>query len=295
MAEQNQENEVYQNILSELKDRIDSADYENLEQLTSEESVVSVEEFVLGQSAGPNICLDLAVKALRSEFQLDYDDLVFSGDYIGSIPTAILRNSLLAHFVSMNNNPEDGYEPRYDATLNSVAGDYINLAELIMFKIEALAEKNGYVLDPEDVPTVVTYLTSIKELISYSWHMLDMSSMMKPATFKKKCFRLKSRLNSVIEMATFNRPCPEVDPLKKEISDLVDGIMADRRLDNLQSARNERYKQSKIRLYNYTIRMTEQLNIQLEACDPLDITHRADLKKQLEAVQHFMRSFDKDR
>ena len=287
--------EIYRKISSRLREHVGSSNYDDLGLLISEDSLASIDSFVLSQGADPDTCLDLAVKALRSEFELDYDDLLFHGNYVDSIPSAIVRNSLLAHFISMSQSPQDGYEPKYDATLNSVAGDYVTLAELILIKIETLAEKNGYVLDPENVPLTVKYLTSIRYLISQSWHMLDMSSVMKPATFKRKCFRLRSRLNSVIEMATFKRPYPEIDSLKNEISDLVEEILKDEKLDDLQAARNERYKQSKIRLYNYTIRMTEQLNIQLEACNPLDITHREDLKKQLEAVQRFMRSFDKDR
>lgn len=287
--------EIYQRITSRLREHVRSSNYDNLGLLISDDSLASIDDYILSQGADPNTCLDLAVKALRSEFELDYDDLLFQGNYVDSIPSAVVRNSLLAHFISMSQSPQDGYEPKYDATLNSVAGDYVTLAELILIKIEALAEKNGYVLDPENVPLTAKYLTSIRFLISQSWHMLDMSSVMKPASFKRKCFRLRSRLNSVIEMATFKRPCPETDALKNEISDLVEDILKDEKLDDLQAARNERYKQSKIRLYNYTIRMTEQLNIQLEACNPLDLTHREDLKKQLEAVQRFMRSFDKDR
>ncbi len=287
--------EIYQRITSRLREHVRSSNYDNLGLLISDDSLASIDDYILSQGADPNTCLDLAVKALRSEFELDYDDLLFQGNYVDSIPSAVVRNSLLAHFISMSQSPQDGYEPKYDATLNSVAGDYVTLAELILIKIEALAEKNGYVLDPENVPLTAKYLTSIRFLISQSWHMLDMSSVMKPASFKRKCFRLRSRLNSVIEMATFERPCPETDALKNEISDLVEDILKDEKLDDLQAARNERYKQSKIRLYKYTIRMTEQLNIQLEACNPLDLTHREDLKKQLEAVQRFMRSFDKDR
>ena len=287
--------EIYQKISSRLREHVGSSNYDNLGLLISEDFLASIDGFVLSQGANPNTCLDLAVKALRSEFELDYDDLLFHGNYVDSIPQAIVRNSLLAHFISMSQSPQDGYEPKYDATLNSVAGDYVTLAELILIKIETLAEKNSYTLNPEKVPLTVKYLTSIRYLISQSWHMLDMSSVLKPATFKRKCFRLRSRLNSVIEMATFKHPCSEIDSLKNEISDLVEEILKDEKLDDLQAARNERYKQSKIRLYNYTIRMTEQLNIQLEECNPLDITHREDLKKQLEAVQRFMRSFDKDR
>ncbi len=287
--------EIYQRITSRLREHVRSSNYDNLGLLISDDSLASIDDYILSQGTDPNTCLDLAVKALRSEFELDYDDLLFHGNYVDSIPSAVVRNSLLAHFISMSQSPQDGYEPKYDATLNSVAGDYVTLAELILIKIEALAEKNGYVLDPENVPLTAKYLTSIRFLISQSWHMLDMSSVMKPASFKRKCFRLRSRLNSVIEMATFERPCPETDALKNEISDLVEDILKDEKLDDLQAARNERYKQSKIRLYKYTIRMTEQLNIQLEACNPLDLTHREDLKKQLEAVQRFMRSFDKDR
>lgn len=287
--------EIYQRITSRLREHVRSSNYDNLGLLISDDSLASIDDYILSQGTDPNTCLDLAVKALRSEFELDYDDLLFQGNYVDSIPSAVVRNSLLAHFISMSQSPQDGYEPKYDATLNSVAGDYVTLAELILIKIEALAEKNGYVLDPENVPLTAKYLTSIRFLISQSWHMLDMSSVMKPASFKRKCFRLRSRLNSVIEMATFERPCPETDALKNEISDLVEDILKDEKLDDLQAARNERYKQSKIRLYKYTIRMTEQLNIQLEACNPLDLTHREDLKKQLEAVQRFMRSFDKDR
>ena len=287
--------EIYQKISSRLREHIGSSNYDDLGLLISEDSLASIDGFVLSQGANPNTCLDLAVKALRSEFELDYDDLLFHGNYVDSIPQAIVRNSLLAHFISMSQSPQDGYEPKYDATLNSVAGDYVTLAELILIKIETLAEKNSYTLNPEKVPLTVKYLTSIRYLISQSWHMLDMSSVLKPATFKRKCFRLRSRLNSVIEMATFKHPCSEIDSLKNEISDLVEEILKDEKLDDLQAARNERNKQSKIRLYNYTIRMTEQLNIQLEECNPLDITHREDLKKQLEAVQRFMRSFDKDR
>ena len=80
-----------------------------------------------------------------------------------------------------------------------------------------------------------------------------------------------------------------------KVSDLVESILADTELDDLQRARNEQYKRNKIRLYRYTIRVSEELNNQLEACDPYDFTHRNDLKKQLEAVQRFLHSFEKDR
>ena len=75
----------------------------------------------------------------------------------------------------------------------------------------------------------------------------------------------------------------------------MDDILEDQRLNDLQKARNDRYLESKKRLYNYTIRVSEDLNNQIEACDPYDFTHRSDLKKQLDAVLRFMHSFEKDR
>lgn len=295
MGSRDQNDKAYRDITSKLTEYIWSATYGNLDSLMTDAAITPVEEFVLNQCTIPETCLDYAIKSLRIEFGLDYDDLVLDENYVNSIPAAMVRNTLLSRFVSMSNYILIGCKPRYDATLNSVAGDYVNLAELILFKIEALAEHNGYMLNPEDIPEILLDLTAIDRLISYSWHMLDMSSTMKPVTFKKECFRLKNKLNTIIGMATFGHPHPKIDFMIENISGLIDQIMTDKNLDDLQADRNKRYMESKIRLYNYTIRMTEQLSIQLESCNPLDITHRNDLKKQLETVQHFMRSFDKDR
>ena len=105
----------------------------------------------------------------------------------------------------------------------------------------------------------------------------------------------EAKLNSLLDMSMYGKDLPALSEALKDISDTVDEIINDQRLNDLQKARNDRYMQSKMRLYKYTIRVSEELNNQLEACDPYDFTHRNDLKKQLEAVQRFMHSFEKDR
>lgn len=275
---------------------VEKTTYGNYTVRLSETAVDAYERSVLKSSGlPPNECIRMCLDILRSEFNLDYDDLVFSGEYLRLIPQAVTRNVLLGHFISMGNGLAGTSEHFGDATLNSAAEDYTSLADLITFRLEKILEDSGYSAKDGDVPQILLCLNAIKMLTEFCWHMMDMSTSLKPASFKKKCFRLKSRLNSLIDMATLDNEYPEIERLRNDISGTVDRILTDKRLDDLQKARNERYKQSKIWLYNFTIRSAEELNNQLEACDPYDFTHRSDLKKQLEAVQRFMRSFDKDR
>lgn len=283
-----------------LKDRftdfVENTDYGNYAERLSDGSVDDYERSVLGSSGlPPNECIKVALDVLRSDFDLDYDDLLFGGEYLQRIPQAVARNVLLGHFISLGNGLTEASEHFSDATLNSAAEDYTSLADLITCRLEKVLEDSGYTAKEEDLPQIILCLDAIKMLTEFCWHMMDMSASLKPAEFKKKCFRLKSRLNSLVDMATFGNEHPDIEELRNEISSIIDRILADKRLDDLQRARNERYKQSKIWLYNFTIRSAEDLNNQLEACDPYDFTHRSDLKKQLEAVQRFMRSFDKDR
>jgi hypothetical protein len=183
----------------------------------------------------------------------------------------------------------------HDATLNNAADDYTGFIDRIVVKIQTLCEERHHSLEPEDVPVVAEYLTAIITLMKYCRDMLDMSSTLRPSLFQRRANRMRGRVKSVLEMSTFRKDYPEVETLLKEMCQAVDDLLHDERMRELQLARNERYMQSKMRLYKYTIRVTEELNDQLEACDPYDITHRNDLRKQLEQVQIFMRSFEKDR
>ena len=283
--------EIYR-ILSGL---IGSADYDNCEELLSEGNLSDIETKVLGSGGTPPECIRGAMECLRTEFPLDYDDLLFSGDYVSRIPNAVARNVLMGRFIALGNGLEGCDEHFSDATLNSVAEDYTSLMDLVVCKVEKLSEQKGYSITEEEVPAILRYISAIRLLLKYCWDMMNMTCSLRPTLFKKRCFRMRGRLNSILDMATFGKEFPEIDAGRKEVSDLVESILADTELDDLQRARNEQYKRNKIRLYRYTIRVSEELNNQLEACDPYDFTHRNDLKKQLEAVQRFLHSFEKDR
>lgn len=283
---------VIAGILTEF---VSSADYGNCADLLSEESLSALESRVLGSGTSPADSVKKALTCLRGDFSLDYDDLLFGGNYVARIPQAIARNHLLGRFIVLGNGLEDREERFGDPTMNSVAEDYTSLMDLVVCKIEKYSEERDYALSDADIPEVVRYLNAIQLLLKYCWDMLDMSSTLMPTLFKKRCFRMRGKLNSLLDMSMYGKDLPALSEALKDISDTVDEIINDQRLNDLQKARNDRYMQSKMRLYKYTIRVSEELNNQLEACDPYDFTHRNDLKKQLEAVQRFMHSFEKDR
>ncbi|GEM_PF-2418093 len=276
-----------------LKDCIESASYSNLDSLLSDRSVSSIESEVLRGGIPPE-SIRTALEVLRSDFALDYDDLVFAGEWVGRLPQMITRNYLLRHFLILGNGLGDG-NYFHDATLNSAADDYTGFIDLIVVKVQVLGEERHYQFMEEDLPEVELWLRAVITLMHYCRDMLDMSSTLRPSLFQRRAVRMRGRISSVVEMSTLGMDCPGVESTLAEMSKAVDDLVRDEKMRDLQKARNERYKQSKMRLYNYTIRVTEELNNQIEACDPLDLTHRADLRKQLEQVQIFMRSFDKDR
>ena len=283
-----------QDIRRIFEDFIGRTGYSDLDSLLGEESVSAVEAKVLSAGTVPPETIRCALDVLRTGFALDYDDLVFAGGWVPRLPQMIARNYLLRHFLVLGNGLDsDTYF--HDATLNSAADDYTGFIDLIVVKIQTLCEERHHSLEPEDVPMVAEYLTAIIALMHYCRDMLDMSSTLRPSLFQRRANRMRGRVNSVLEMSTFRKDYGEIDRLRKEMCQAVDDLLRDEKMRDLQLARNERYKQSKIRLYNYTIKITEELNDQLEACDPYDLTHRSDLRKQLEQVQIFMRSFDKDR
>lgn len=278
-----------------MRDFIEGANYSNLGVLLSDSSVSYIESLVLGNGGIPPVAIRKALDILRCEFALDYDDLVFAGGWLDRLPQMIVRNELLRHFLVLGNGLGEPGLYFHDATLNNAADDYTGFIDLIVVKIQTLGEERHYSLEDGDVPLVETCLTAVIVLMAYCRDMLDMSSTLRPSLFQRRAFRMRGRINSVLEMSTFRKDYPTIDRLRKEMSDAVDDLMRDEKMKNLQAARNERYKQSKMRLYRYTLRVSEELNNQLEACDPYDLTHRNDLRKQLEQVQIFMRSFDKDR
>lgn len=280
-------------ISAVLKNFVESASYSNLDTLLSDRSVSSAEAEILEGGIPPE-SIRAALEVLRSEFALDYDDLVFAGEWVGRLPHMIARNYLLRHFLILGNGLGDGNR-FHDATLNSAADDYTGFIDLIVVKVQTLGEERHYQFLEEDLPEVELWLRAVIVLMHYCRDMLDMSSTLRPSLFQRRAVRMRGRISSVVEMSTLGMDCPDVDRTLGELSRAVDDLVRDEKMRDLQIARNERYKQSKMRLYNYTIRVTEELNDQLEACDPLDLTHRADLRKQLEQVQIFMRSFDKDR
>ncbi len=284
-----------QDIRRIFEDLIGRASYSNLDSLLSEESVSDVESKILAAGTVPPVTIHFALDSLRNDFELDYDDLVFAGGWVPRLPQMIVRNYFLRHFLVLGNGLAEPGMHFHDATLNNAADDYTGFIDLLVVKIQTLCESRHYSLEPEDEPVVAEYLTAIIVLMHYCHDMLDMSSTLRPSLFQRRANRMRGRVKSALEMSTFRQDYPEIQRLLDEMCQAVDDLLRDEKMRDLQLARNERYKQSKIRLYKYTIRVTEELNDQLEACDPYDITHRNDLRKQLEQVQIFMRSFDKDR
>lgn len=266
-----------------------------MDSLLSEDSVSKIESEVLASGNVPPVTIHFALDSLRNDFELDYDDLVFAGHWVPRLPQMIVRNELLRHFLELGNGLGEPDMHFHDATLNNAADDYTGFIDLIVVMIQTLCEERHHSLEPEDVPVVAEYLTAIITLMRYCRDMLDMSSTLRPSLFQRRANRMRGRVKSVLEMSTFRKDYTEIDTLLEEMCQAVDDLLHDERMRELQLARNERYMQSKMRLYKYTIRVTEELNDQLEACDPYDITHRNDLRKQLEQVQIFMRSFEKDR
>ena len=266
-----------------------------MDELLSEGSVSKIEYKVLASGTVPPVTIHFALDSLRNDFELDYDDLVFAGHWVPRLPQMIVRNELLRHFLELGNNLGEPDMHFHDATLNNAADDYTGFIDLIVVKIQTLCEERHHSLEPEDEPVVAEYLTAIITLMKYCRDMLDMSSTLRPSLFQRRANRMRGRVKSVLEMSTFRQDYPEIERLLNEMCQAVDELLRDERMRELQLARNERYMQSKMRLYKYTIRVTEELNDQLETCDPYDITHRNDLRKQLEQVQIFMRSFEKDR
>lgn len=289
--------ETYTAINAYLQELVNGSDYANIRDRLSAKSISDIEcqIFEINNSAEPWKLVKTAAEILRSEFKLDYDDLVFEGGWMDHLPKMVARNYLLRHFLELGNGLEGSNKRLFDATLNTAADDYTGFVDLIVIKIQTLGEVRHYEFLEEDLPKVELYLTAILLLMEYCKDMLDMSSTLRPSLFQMRNRRMEGRIRGVIEMSLFRRECPAITDLLAKVSQAVTDITNDESLRELQMARNERYKQSKMRLYRYTIRCTEDLNIQLEACDPYDFTHRADLKKQLEQVQIFQRSFDKDR
>ncbi len=280
-------------IAAVLKEFIESANYQNLDDLLSDRSVSGIESRILDGGIPP-VTIRTTLESLRNDFALDYDDLVFAGEWVGRLPQMIARNYLLRHFLELGNGLGDG-SYFHDATLNTAADDYTGFIDLLVVKVQVLGEERHYQFMEEDLPEVELWLRAVITLMHYCRDMLDMSSTLRPSLFQRRAVRMRGRISSVVEMSTLGMECPGVDRTLAEMSKAVDDLVRDEKMRDLQMARNERYKQSKMRLYKYTVRVTEELNNQLEACDPLDLTHRADLRKQLEQVQIFMRSFDKDR
>ena len=282
-------------IASILAEFVSSADYGNCAELLSEESLSALESRIVGSGTSPADSVRKALSCLRGDFSLDYDDLLFGGNYVARIPQAIARNHLLGRFIVLGNGLDGCGERFGDPTMNSVAEDYTSLMDLVVCKIEKYTGERDYSLNESDIPEVVRYLNAIQLLLKYCWDMLDMSSSLTPTLFKKRCCRMRGKLNSLLDMSMYGKDLPALAEALGEISSTVDDILEDQRLNDLQKARNDRYLESKKRLYNYTIRVSEDLNNQIEACDPYDFTHRSDLKKQLDAVLRFMHSFEKDR
>lgn len=274
---------------------IDSCDYANLREKLSEPAVSSLETGLLGLCVLPQDSVRNALNVLRNGFRLDYDDLVIGGDWFGRLPQMIARNYLLGHFLEIGNGLRETQEVFSDATLNTAADDYTGFVDLLVIRIQTMGEETHYSFSEEDIVRTERYLDAILILVEYCRNMLDMSSTLRPSLFQMRNRRMESRVRSVIEMSVLGKDCPGLKKRLSDIAETVNEITSDRELHELQRARNERYKESKIRLYRYTLRVTEDLNNQLEACDPYDLTHRNDLRKQLEQVQIFMRSFDKDR
>ncbi|MCQ2079305.1 MAG: hypothetical protein MJZ38_04535 [archaeon] len=288
---------TYIMVRDRLKELVDSVTEGNYPDRLSEENLSAFESEIMEEASGavPPVCIMTTLAILRNEFHLDYDDLVISGTYQELLYQAIARNHLLGRFISLGNSLDESEYRFYDATMNSVAEDYMSLADLMVCDMEAFCRERHYSLEPEDLDRIDRFLVAIIALMSYCWNMVDMVCSLKPSIFKKKCYRVKERCHSILEMSMFKKDYPPIRERLHTLSSLTDRIMVDRRLDNLQMSRNERYKQNKMRLYNFTLRRIEELNNELEACDPMDFTHRSDLTKVLEQVHIFLRSFDKDR
>ncbi|WP_157844292.1 hypothetical protein, partial [Candidatus Methanomethylophilus sp. 1R26] len=137
-------------------------------------------------------------------------------------------------------------------------------------------------------------LKLICDLVQYSAVHLSMDSDMCPSQYRDWASRLLSRCEVASRYIEYDGKNAAYAAQMERLSELVSEAESDARLTGLQKARNERYLAENRKIIAWGRSNVEKLNLQLELCDPYDMTQRRYLMELINTTNGWLDGFEKD-
>ena len=221
-----------------------------------------------------------------------YEQMVVDNEYLEKAGKMIALDCYEA--LTERKLAEMGREVPEDVNFRSVSRTYMELADIVFtdlrdtsahcfnFPSDALREKAAGILK------------LICDLVQYSAVHLSMDSDMCPSQYRGWASKLLSRCEVASKYIEYDGKCEAYTKQMERLSELVSRAERDGRLTDLQSARNRRYLAENQKIIAWGRSNVEKLNLQLELCDPYDMTQRRYLLELINTTNGWLDGFERD-
>jgi hypothetical protein len=221
-----------------------------------------------------------------------YEDMVVENLYLRDARKMIALDFYAAE--TERRLKEMGRDVPEDVNFRSVSRLYLELADIVFTDLRDAGAKcfNDPTDDNRKVATGL--LALITDLLSYGALHLSLTSETFPSQYRDWSSKTGAKCEGVAKYILYDGGYAPFEEQLSRLKETVSKIESDPALDALQEERNARYVAENAKMIDWGRRNVEKLNLQLELCDPYDLTQRRYLRELITATTDWLDGFSKD-
>lgn len=224
----------------------------------------------------------------------EYEYMVVENIYLDQSRSMISGNYIYARMRELRHSIAET-PLQEDVDMRSVSRIYLELCDIVYCDYNEACKKEFNSPSEENLHQIHRCLALIRDLVIHGVDALSLRSSMSPSAYRQWINKLEYKCRSASEFVSYSGKDGILESLLKEFSDAVSSILSDPELDALQELRNRTYLEENAKMIEWGNNALIQLNIQLEACDPYDLTQRHYLTQLINTTTDWLNGFHKDR